>query len=164
VGVEFFSLSKSYNMPGWRIGFAAGNAEMLAALARLKSYLDYGVFQPIQIAGIIALNEDQDCVRKTVEEYRKRRDTLINGLKRVGWEIEKPKGTMFVWAEIPKPLKKMGSIDFSKLLLREGKVAVSPGIGFGEYGEGFVRFALVENEARIKQAVKGIHKVLKQGI
>jgi alanine-synthesizing transaminase len=151
-------------MPGWRVGFAAGNAEMLAALARLKSYLDYGVFQPIQIAGIIALNEDQDCVRKTVEEYRKRRDTLINGLKRVGWEIEKPKGTMFVWAEIPKPLKKMGSIDFSKLLLREGKVAVSPGIGFGEYGEGFVRFALVENEARIKQAVKGIQKVLKEGI
>lgn len=164
VGVEFYSLSKSYNMPGWRVGFAAGNAEMLAALARLKSYLDYGVFQPIQIAGIIALNEDQDCVRQTVEEYRKRRDALVNGLKRVGWEIEKPKGTMFVWAEIPKPLKKMGSIDFSKLLLREGKVAVSPGIGFGESGEGFVRFALVENEARIKQAVKGIQKVLKKSL
>ena len=164
VGVEFTSLSKSYNMPGWRVGFAAGNAEMLAALARLKSYLDYGVFQPIQIAGIIALNEDQDCVRQTVEEYRKRRDALVNGLKRVGWEIEKPKGTMFVWAEIPKPLKKMGSIDFSKLLLREGKVAVSPGIGFGESGEGFVRFALVENEARIKQAVKGIQKVLKKSL
>ncbi|MGB7573203.1 MAG: aminotransferase class I/II-fold pyridoxal phosphate-dependent enzyme [Thermodesulfobacteriota bacterium] len=164
VGVEFTSLSKSYNMPGWRVGFAAGNAEMLAALARLKSYLDYGVFQPIQIAGIIALNEDQDCVRQTVEEYRKRRDVLVNGLKRVGWELEKPKGTMFVWAEIPKPLKKMGSVDFSKLLLREGKVAVSPGIGFGESGEGFVRFALVENEARIKQAVKGIQKVLKKNL
>ena len=164
VGVEFTSLSKSYNMPGWRVGFAAGNAEMLAALARLKSYLDYGVFQPIQIAGIIALNEDQDCVRQTVEEYRKRRDALVNGLKRVGWELEKPKGTMFVWAEIPKPLKKMGSVDFSKLLLREGKVAVSPGIGFGESGEGFVRFALVENEARIKQAVKGIQKVLKKSL
>ena len=164
VGVEFTSLSKSYNMPGWRVGFAAGNAEMLAALARLKSYLDYGVFQPIQIAGIIALNEDQDCVRQTVEEYRKRRDVLVNGLKRVGWELEKPKGTMFVWAEIPKPLKKMGSVDFSKLLLREGKVAVSPGIGFGESGEGFVRFALVENEARIKQAVKGIQKVLKKSL
>jgi alanine-synthesizing transaminase len=164
VGVEFTSLSKSYNMPGWRVGFAVGNAEMLAALARLKSYFDYGVFQPIQIAGIIALNEDQDCVHQTVEEYRKRRDALIDGLKRVGWEIEKPKGTMFVWAEIPKPFKKMGSIDFSKLLLREGKVAVSPGIGFGEYGEGFVRFALVENEARIKQAVKGVQKVVKEGI
>ena len=164
VGVEFTSLSKSYNMPGWRVGFAAGNAEMLAALARLKSYLDYGVFQPIQIAGIIALNEDQDCVRQTVEEYRKRRDVLVNGLKRVGWELEKPKGTMFVWAEIPKPLKKMGSVDFSKLLLREGKVAVSPGIGFGESGEGFVRFALVENEARIRQAVKGIQKVLKKNL
>jgi len=161
VGVEFFSLSKSYNMPGWRIGFAVGNAEMLAALSRLKSYLDYGVFQPIQIAAIIALNEDQDCVREIAEVYRKRRDTLIHGLKRVGWEIEKPKGTMFVWAEIPKPFKKMGSIDFSKLLLKEGKVAVSPGVGFGEYGEGYVRFALVENEARIKQAVKGIRKVLK---
>jgi len=137
---------------------------MLAALARLKSYLDYGVFQPIQIASIIALNEDQDCVRQTVEEYRKRRDALVNGLKRVGWEIEKPKGTMFVWAEIPKPFKKMGSIDFSKHLLTEGKVAVSPGIGFGQYGEGFVRFALVENEARIKQAVKGIQKILKKGV
>jgi alanine-synthesizing transaminase len=163
VGVEFFSLSKSYNMPGWRIGFAVGNAEMLAALARLKSYLDYGAFQPIQIAAIIALNEDQGCVREIVEVYRRRRDTLIHGLKRVGWEIEKPKGTMFVWAEIPKPLKKMGSIDFSKLLLKEGKVAVCPGVGFGEYGEGYVRFALVENETRIKQAVKGIQKVLKSG-
>ena len=161
VGVEFFSLSKSYNMPGWRVGFATGNAEMLAALARLKSYFDYGVFQPIQIAAIVALNENQDCVRETVDIYRKRRDTLIHGLKRVGWEIEKPKGTMFVWAEIPKLFKKMGSVDFSKLLLREGKVAVAPGVGFGEYGEGFVRFALVENESRIKQAVKGIQKVLK---
>jgi alanine-synthesizing transaminase len=162
VGVEFFSLSKSYNMPGWRVGFAVGNAGMLAALSRLKSYLDYGAFQPIQIAAIIALNENQDCVRETVEIYRRRRDTLIHGLKRVGWEIEKPKGTMFVWAEIPKPFKKMGSVDFGKLLLREGKVAVSPGVGFGEYGEGYVRFALVENEARIKQAVQGIQKVLKK--
>jgi alanine-synthesizing transaminase len=161
VGVEFFSLSKSYNMPGWRVGFALGNAEMLAGLARLKSYFDYGAFQPIQIAAIIALSNSQDCVQETVEIYRKRRDTLIHGLKRVGWEVEKPRGTMFVWAEIPKPLKKMGSIDFAKLLLREGKVAVSPGIGFGEYGEGFVRFALVENENRIKQAVNGIKKMLK---
>ena len=161
VAVEFFSLSKSYNMAGWRVGFALGNSEMLAALARLKSYFDYGMFQPVQIASIIALNEDQRCVHETVEIYRKRRDVLINGLKRVGWEIQKPKGTMFVWAEIPKPFKKMGSVEFSKLLLREAKVAVSPGIGFGEYGEGFVRFALVENEVRTKQAVKGIGKVLK---
>jgi alanine-synthesizing transaminase len=161
VGVEFFSLSKSYNMPGWRVGFAVGNPVMLAALAKLKSYFDYGVFQPIQIASIIALNEDQQCVRETVEIYRKRRDTLVNGLKRVGWEIEKPKGTMFVWGEIPEPFKKMGSVEFTKLLLKEGKVAVSPGIGFGECGEGYVRFALVENEKRIKQAVKGIQKVLK---
>lgn len=164
VGVEFFSLSKSYNMAGWRVGFALGNPKMLAALARLKSYLDYGIFQPVQIASIIALNEDQTCVHETVEVYRKRRDTLIHGLKRAGWEVEKPKGTMFVWAEIPRPFKKMGSVEFAKLLLREGKVAVSPGIGFGEYGEGFVRFALVENEARIKQAVKGIQKVLKEEI
>ncbi len=148
-------------MAGWRVGFAVGNPKMLGALARLKSYLDYGVFQPVQIAAIIALNEDQACVRETAEIYRKRRDTLIHGLKRAGWEVEKPKGTMFVWAEIPEPFKKMGSVEFSKLLLREGKVAVSPGIGFGEYGEGFVRFALVENDPRIKQAVKGIQKVLK---
>jgi alanine-synthesizing transaminase len=161
VGVEFYSLSKSYNMAGWRIGFGVGNPRMLGALARLKSYFDYGAFQPVQIAGIIALNEDQACVRETAEIYRKRRDTLIHGLKRAGWEVEKPKGTMFVWAEIPKPLKKMGSVEFAKLLLREGRVAVSPGVGFGEYGEGFVRFALVENDARIKQAVKGIRNVLK---
>jgi alanine-synthesizing transaminase len=161
IGVEMFSLSKSYNMAGWRVGFAAGNPEMLTALARLKSYFDYGVFQPIQIAAIIALNEDQACVREISDIYRRRRDTLIHGLKRVGWEIEKPKGTMFVWAEIPKDFQKMGSLDFTKFLLREGKVAVSPGIGFGEYGEGFVRFALVENEPRIKQAVKGIQKALK---
>lgn len=161
VGVEFFSLSKSYNMAGWRVGFASGNPQMLAALARLKSYMDYGIFQPIQIASIIALNEDPECVRETVEVYRRRRDTLIQGLKRVGWEVEKPKGTMFVWAEIPKPFQKMGSIDFSKFLLREAKVAVSPGVGFGEYGEGYVRFALVENEARIKQAIQGIRKAFR---
>jgi len=161
VGVEFFSLSKSYNMAGWRVGFACGNAQMLTALSRLKSYFDYGIFQPVQIAAIIALNEDQRCVHETAEIYRKRRDTLIQGLKRVGWEIEKPKGSMFVWAEIPRPYKKMGSVEFTKLLLREGRVAVSPGVGFGEYGEGFVRFALVENDSRIRQAVQGIKKVLK---
>jgi alanine-synthesizing transaminase len=124
--------------------------------------VDYGIFQPIQIASIIALKEDQECVRETVETYRRRRDTLIQGLKRVGWEIEKPKGTMFVWAEIPKPFQKMGSIDFAKFLLREAKVAVSPGVGFGEYGEGYVRFALVENEARIKQAIQGIRKAFRE--
>lgn len=161
IGVEFFSLSKSYNMAGWRVGFAVGNSEMINALARLKSYFDYGTFQPIQIAAIIALNEDQSCVREIADVYQKRRDTLIHGLKRIGWEIEKPKGTMFVWAEIPKPFQKMGSLDFTKYLLREGKVAVSPGIGFGEYGEGFVRFALVENEPRIKQAIQGIKKALR---
>lgn len=161
VGVEFFSLSKSYNMAGWRVGFAVGNQQMITALARLKSYFDYGTFQPIQIAAIIALNDDQACVQEIAEIYQKRRDTLIHGLKRVGWEIEKPKGTMFVWAEIPEDFRKMGSLDFTKFLLREGRVAVSPGIGFGEYGEGFVRFALVENEPRIKQAVKGIQKALK---
>jgi len=160
VAVEFFSLSKSYNMAGWRVGFGVGNRSMLAALARLKSYFDYGMFQPVQIASIIALNEDQSCVRETVEVYRRRRDALINGLKRAGWEIEKPKGTMFVWAEIPKAFREMGSVEFSKLLLREAKVAVSPGVGFGEYGEGFVRFALVENEERTKQAVRGIRQVL----
>ncbi|MBS3907925.1 MAG: alanine transaminase [Syntrophaceae bacterium] len=161
VGVEFFSLSKSYNMAGWRVGFAVGNQQMITALARLKSYFDYGTFQPIQIAAIIALNEDQACVQEIAGIYQTRRDTLIHGLKRIGWEIEKPKGTMFVWAEIPKGFKKTGSLDFTKYLLREGKVAVSPGIGFGEYGEGFVRFALVENEPRIKQAIKGIQKALK---
>jgi len=161
VGVEFFSLSKSYNMPGWRVGFAVGNPVMLAALAKLKSYFDYGMFQPIQIASIIALNEDQHCVQETVEIYRRRRDVLVNGLKRVGWEIEKPKGTMFVWGEIPEPFKKIGSVEFTKLLLKEAKVAVSPGVGFGESGEGHVRFALVENEKRIRQAVKGIQKLLK---
>jgi len=161
LAVEFFSLSKSYNMAGWRVGFAVGNQQMITALARLKSYFDYGTFQPIQIAAIIALNEDQSCVREIADTYQKRRDTLIHGLKRAGWEIEKPRGTMFVWAEIPRSFQKMGSLDFTKFLLREGRVAVSPGIGFGEYGEGFVRFALVENEARIKQAVKGIQKALK---
>jgi len=164
VGVEFYSLSKSYNMAGWRVGFALGNPVMLAALARLKSYFDYGIFQPVQIAAIIALNGDQSCVHETAEAYRKRRDALVNGLKRVGWEIEKPKGSMFVWGKIPDAFKKLGSVEFSKLLLTEGKVAVSPGVGFGEYGEGFVRFALVENENRIKQAVKGIGRVLKKGI
>jgi alanine-synthesizing transaminase len=160
VGVEFFSLSKSYSMPGWRVAFAVGNPQLIHALARIKSYLDYGIFQPIQIAAIIALNEDQDCVAEIVGTYQKRRDTLVDGLDRVGWKIEKPLGTMFVWGRIPEPYRKMGSLEFSKLLLEKGKVAVSPGIGFGEYGDEHVRFALVENQHRINQAVRGIRKAL----
>jgi len=159
VGVEFFTLSKSYSMPGWRVGFAVGNRKMISALARLKSYLDYGVFQPIQIAAIIALSEDQSCVEEIRKIYEERRDALVDGLRRVGWKIEKPKGTMFVWGEIPDKFKEMGSLEFSKLILQVGKVAVSPGIGFGEYGDDHVRFALVENTQRIKQAVKGIKKL-----
>lgn len=160
VGVEFFSVSKSYNMPGWRVGFCVGNKEMVGALIKIKSYLDYGVFQPIQIASILALNGPQDCVRETVETYKRRRNALINGLGRIGWPVKKPLGTMFVWARIPEPFRNLGSLDFSKLLLTEGKVAVSPGVGFGEYGDEYVRFALVENEHRIRQAVQGIKKVL----
>lgn len=158
--VELFSLSKSYSMPGWRVGFVVGNKDMVNALTRLKSYLDYGMFQPIQIASIIALNECDKEVRKIAETYRSRRDTLIDGLAKSGWNIEKPKGTMFVWAKIPEEFQKMGSLEFTKMLLREAKVAVSPGIGFGDFGEGFVRFALVENEHRISQAVRGIKRAL----
>jgi alanine-synthesizing transaminase len=161
VGVEFFSMSKSYSMPGWRVGFAAGNKRMINALSRIKSYFDYGVFQPIQIASIIALNEGDADVPDIVERYRVRRDVLCEGLNRLGWEVEKPKATMFVWAKIPEKYAAMGSIEFSKLLLTEAKVATSPGIGFGEFGEGYVRFALVENEHRIKQAVKGIRNLLR---
>ena len=159
VGVEFFSLSKSYSMPGWRVGFCVGNSHLIGALTRLKSYYDYGIFQPIQIAGIIALNELQESVKEIVDIYHKRRDTLIEGLKRVGWKIEKPKATMFVWGKIPDEFSKMGSLEFSKLMLKEAKVAISPGIGFGDCGEGYVRFALVENEHRINQAVRGIRKM-----
>ncbi len=160
IGVEFFSLSKSYSMPGWRVGFAVGNSRMIGALSRIKSYFDYGVFQPIQIASIIALNEDEGCVKAINDEYRKRRDALCRGLKRAGWRIEKPKATMFVWAGIPEQFAQMGSLEFSKMLLQRARVASSPGIGFGECGEGHVRFALIENEHRIKQAVKGIRSVL----
>lgn len=160
VGVEFFSLSKSYNMPGWRVGFAVGNPVLIGALRRMKSYLDYGNFQPVQIASIIALNGPQECVEQIVKTYRLRRDVLVSGLQRVGWKVEKPKGTMFVWAEIPEPYKKMGSLEFSKLLLEKAKVAVSPGIGFGIGGENFVRFALVENQHRIRQAIKGIRSIM----
>jgi len=160
IGVEMFSLSKSYSMPGWRVGFCVGNPTLVGALRRLKSYLDYGIFQPIQIASIIALNGPYDCVKEIVESYRKRRDTLVDGLNRIGWPLEKPKATMFVWAKIPDPYLKMGSVEFSKLLIKKAKVAVSPGIGFGEYGDEYVRFALVENPHRIRQAIKGIKQVL----
>ncbi|MEW6324288.1 MAG: aminotransferase class I/II-fold pyridoxal phosphate-dependent enzyme [Nitrospirota bacterium] len=163
IGVEFFSLSKSYNMPGWRVGFCVGNEKIVGALTKLKSYLDYGIFQPIQIAAIHALNGPQEPVKEIVETYRKRRDALIAGLNRIGWPVAKPLGTMFVWAKIPEPFRAMGSLEFSKLLLTEAKVAVSPGVGFGEYGDDHVRFALVENENRTKQAVQGIKKVLKKG-
>ncbi len=160
VGVEFFSLSKSYSMAGWRVGFCVGNAEIVSALRRIKSYLDYGMFQPIQIAAIIALNGPQDCVSEIVEVYRRRRDALVSGLNRIGWPVESPKGTMFVWARIPESHRKMGSVEFSKMLIKEAKVAVSPGIGFGEYGDDFVRFALVENPQRVGQAIRGIRQML----
>jgi alanine-synthesizing transaminase len=156
VGVEIFSLSKSYNMPGWRMGFVCGNPRMIHALARIKSYLDYGAFQPIQIASIIALEGDQKVVEDIVELHRKRRDVLVDGLNKIGWSVAKPRGTMFVWAPIPDAFAAMGSLEFSKMLISECRVAVSPGIGFGEYGEGHVRFALVENEHRIKQALRGL--------
>ncbi len=162
VGVEFFSLSKSYNMPGWRVGFAVGNRKMIDALTRIKSYLDYGMFQPVQIASIIALNGPQDCVEKIRETYRKRRDVLIESFAKAGWQIEKPRATMFVWARIPEELRKMGSLEFSKFLLKEAKVAVSPGIGFGEYGDEYVRLALVENEQRIRQAARGIKRAFER--
>jgi alanine-synthesizing transaminase len=159
VGVEIFSLSKSYNMPGWRMGFVCGNARIIHALARIKSYLDYGAFQPIQIAGIVALESDRAVVREIVEVHRKRRDVLVDGLNKLGWSVPKPKGTMFVWAPIPEAFRAMGSLEFSKLLIQEARVAVSPGIGFGEYGEGYVRFALVENEQRIRQALRGLKQL-----
>jgi alanine-synthesizing transaminase len=160
VGVEFFSLSKSYNMPGWRVGFCVGNPEIVGALRRIKSYLDYGIFQPIQIASIIALNGPQECVKQTVQAYKTRRDTLINGLNRVGWPVKRPKATMFVWAKIPDQYIKMGSVEFSEMLIREAKVAVSPGLGFGEYGDEYVRFALIENKMRTNQAIRGIRKIM----
>jgi alanine-synthesizing transaminase len=160
VGVEFFSLSKSYSMPGWRVGFCVGNAEIVGALRRIKSYLDYGIFQPIQIASIIALNGPQDGVKQIVATYKARRDTLIKGLNRVGWRVKSPKATMFVWAKIPEPYLKMGSVEFSKMLIQKAKVAVSPGLGFGAYGDEYVRFALIENEMRTNQAIRGIRKIL----
>ena len=165
VAIEFVSLSKSHSMAGWRVGFACGNQEMVHALRRIKSYLDYGMPQAIQIAAITALRGPQDCVQENVAVYKERRDVLIEGLQQPGdgqWSIEAPQATMFVWAELPEPLQALGSLEFSKRLLREAKVAVSPGIGFGATGEGFVRFALVENKHRIRQAVRGIRRFLKE--
>ncbi len=160
VGVEFFSLTKSYSMAGWRVGFCVGNRDIVGALIKIKSYLDYGMFQPIQIASIVALRGPQDCVEEMRKTYESRRNVLIKGLDKAGWHIEPPKATMFVWAEIPGPFQKMGSLEFCKYLIAEAKVAVSPGIGFGEEGDRYVRFALVENEHRIRQAVKGIKQAL----
>ncbi|MDC3059628.1 alanine transaminase [SAR86 cluster bacterium] len=158
IGAEFFTLSKSYNMPGWRVGFCCGNKDLIGALSRVKSYYDYGLFTPIQVASIVALNEGDQEVNKIRDMYKERRDVLCDGLNKIGWEVEKPKATMFVWAKIPDKFK-MKSIEFSKLLLNECDVAVSPGIGFGQYGDSYVRFSLIENRQRINQAVKGIKKI-----
>jgi alanine-synthesizing transaminase len=162
VAVEFFSLSKSYNMPGWRVGFMCGNKELVAALSRIKSYLDYGTFAPIQIAAIAALEGPQECVAEIAEMYQKRRDVLCEGLNAFGWTVEKPKATMFVWAKIPEAYAAMGSLEFSKKLLLDAKVAVAPGIGFGQYGDDHVRFGLIENELRTRQAVRGIKAMFKK--
>ncbi len=162
IAVEFFTLSKSYNMPGWRVGFMCGNERLVAALARIKSYLDYGLFTPIQVAAILALDGPQDCLENIRLSYQKRRDVLCNGLNSAGWAVEKPKATMFVWAHIPEPYRGMGSLEFSKKLLQEAKVAVSPGIGFGEYGDEFVRFSLIENEHRTRQAIRSIRELFRR--
>ena len=162
IAVEFFSMSKSYNMPGWRVGFMCGNKELVSALARIKSYLDYGTFTPIQIAAIAALEGPQDCVVEIAEMYRKRRDVLCEGLNAAGWPVDKPKATMFVWAKIPEAYQALGSLEFSKKLLLDAKVAVAPGIGFGQYGDDHVRFGLIENEHRTRQAVRGIRSMMKK--
>jgi alanine-synthesizing transaminase len=161
--VEFYSLSKTYNMPGWRVGFAVGNRRLIKALTRIKSYLDYGMFQPIQIAATVALNGPQECAEEIRQLYENRRNVLVDGLSRAGWEIENPKATMFAWAEIPEEFRKLGSLEFSKLLLKEAHVAVSPGIGFGIYGDDFVRIALIENEHRTRQAIRNIKRFLNAG-
>lgn len=161
VAVEFFSLSKSYNMPGWRVGFMCGNPVLVAALARIKSYLDYGMFTPIQVAAISALDGPQECVEEIRNRYLHRRDVLCDGLDSIGWNVQRPKATMFVWAKIPKQFEDLGSLEFSKLLLREAKVAISPGIGFGAYGDDHVRFSLIENEHRTRQAIRGIRDLMR---
>ena len=161
IAVEFFTMSKSYNMPGWRIGFCVGNPTLVGALGRIKSYLDYGMFTPVQVAAITALEGDQTCVAEIREMYRKRRDVLCEGLNSIGWEVTLPKATMFVWAKIPSQFEHLGSLEFSKQLLKEARVAVSPGVGFGQYGDDHVRFALIENEHRTRQALRGIRKMFK---
>ena len=160
VGIEFYTLSKSYNMAGWRIGFCVGNPEMIAALAKIKSYYDYGIFTPIQVAAIAALEGPQDCVRQQAQLYQSRGDVLCNGLNRIGWTVKPPKATMFTWARIPEPYREMGSMEFAMMLMREAHVAVAPGIGFGDQGEGFVRISMVENEHRIRQAVRNVRRCL----
>ena len=162
IGIEIYSMSKSFNMAGWRVGFCLGNRKLIGALARIKSYLDYGIFQPIQIASIIALRECAKETKKICSTYQKRRDLLVTGLKRAGWPVEAPRGSMFVWAPIPEQHRALGSLEFAKLLMQKALVAVSPGIGFGPLGEGHVRFALVENDHRIKQATKSIQHFLRQ--
>jgi alanine-synthesizing transaminase len=163
IAVEFFTLSKSYNMPGWRVGFMVGNRDLVGALTRIKSYFDYGTFTPIQIASIQALEGPQECVAQICETYRKRRDALVRGLNHIGWPVESPKATMFVWAQIPAPYRALGSLEFAKKLLRDAKTAVSPGIGFGQHGDGHVRFSLIENEERTRQAIRGIRRMFEQG-
>lgn len=162
IAVEFFTLSKSYNMPGWRVGFMVGNPELVNALKRMKSYLDYGTFTPIQVAAIAALEGPQDCVQEICDMYKVRRDVLCQGLTAIGWPVEPPKATMFVWAPIPEEYREMGSLEFSKKLLTDAKVAVSPGVGFGDYGDDFVRFGLIENEHRTRQAIRGIREMFRK--
>jgi len=162
IAVEIYSMSKSFNMAGWRVGFCVGNPKLIGALARIKSYLDYGVFQPIQIASIIALRECADETKKICATYQNRRDVLVSGLERAGWPVAPPRGSMFVWAPIPEQYRELGSLDFSKLLMEKALVAVSPGIGFGPLGEGFVRFALIENPHRTRQATAAIKQMLKE--
>uniref|UniRef100_Q31G76 Aminotransferase n=1 Tax=Hydrogenovibrio crunogenus (strain DSM 25203 / XCL-2) TaxID=317025 RepID=Q31G76_HYDCU len=162
IAVEFYTLSKSYNMPGWRVGFMVGNPTLVHALKRMKSYLDYGTFTPIQVAAIAALEGPQECVQEICEMYKVRRDVLCQGLNSIGWEVEPPKATMFVWAPIPEAYRELGSLEFSKKLLTEAKVAVSPGIGFGDYGDDYVRFGLIENEHRTRQAIRGIRDMFRK--
>jgi alanine-synthesizing transaminase len=162
VAVEFFTMSKSYNMAGWRVGFMVGNRDLVAALARMKSYHDYGTFTPIQIASILALEGPQDCVREIAMTYQKRRDVMVQGLHAAGWMVESPKAAMYIWAKIPEPYAKMGSLEFSKKLLEDAKLAASPGIGFGEYGDDHVRLALIENESRIRQATRGVKEMFRK--
>jgi alanine-synthesizing transaminase len=161
VAVEFFTLSKSYNMAGWRVGFMVGNPDLVAALARIKSYHDYGTFTPLQVAAIAALEGDQQCVKDITAQYQSRRDVLVKGLHEIGWMVERPKASMYIWARLPEHYRKLGSLEFAKRLLEQAKVCVSPGIGFGDHGDEHVRFALIENEARIRQAVRGIRQMFK---